>query len=72
MYTLTLTSEQLKVLDIVLECAVDEIHYEILHTDNRCYRENLKERRHILQELLSGVHRLAGESIGSPQTAAGL
>lgn len=58
-------------LDIVLECAVDEIHSEILHTDNRCYRENLKERRYILQELLNDIHRLASEVVDGPQAAVG-
>lgn len=65
MFTLTLTSEQLKVLEALLECSVDELHSEIVRTDNRCFRENLKERKHLLQELLDEVRSLASEPAGS-------
>jgi hypothetical protein len=58
MYTVTLTSEQHQVLLDILECAVSEIHTEIVHTDNRCMKDALKDRKHILQEMLDALRAL--------------
>lgn len=58
MYTVTLTSEQHTVLLDILECAVSELHTEIVHTDNRCLKDALKDRKHILQEMLEVLRSL--------------
>jgi hypothetical protein len=58
MYTLMLTSEQHQILLDILECAVSEIHTEIIHTDNRCMKDALKDRKHILQEMLEALRAL--------------
>jgi hypothetical protein len=58
MYTLMLTSEQHQILLDILECAVSEIHTEIIHTDNRCMKDALKDRKHILQEMLDAFRAL--------------
>jgi hypothetical protein len=58
MYTLMLTSEQHQILLDILECAVSEIHTEIIHTDNRCMKDALKDRKHILQEMLDALRAL--------------
>jgi hypothetical protein len=58
MYTVTLTSEQHLVLLDILECAVAELHTEIVHTDNRCMKDALKDRKHILQEMLEALRAL--------------
>ena len=60
MYTVTLTSEQQAVLLDLLECAISELHTEIVHTDNRCMKDALKDRKHILQQLV--------EILRSPQS----
>ncbi len=52
MYTVTLNSEQIQILQDVLECSLSELHTEIHHTDSRCFKEQLKEREAILQNLL--------------------
>lgn len=58
MYTVTLTSEQHTVLLDLLECALSELHTEIVHTDNRCLRDALKDRKHSLQALLETLRLL--------------
>ena len=58
MYTVTLTSEQQAVLLDLLECAISELHTEIVHTDNRCLKDALKDRKHILQELMDVLRSL--------------
>jgi hypothetical protein len=62
MYTVTLTSEQHDVLLDLLECAVSELHTEIVHTDNRCMKDALKDRKHILQQLLDVLRSLQPNS----------
>jgi hypothetical protein len=52
MYTVELNSEQIQVLKDVLECSLSELHTEIHHTDSRCFREQLRERESLMQDLL--------------------
>lgn len=58
MYTVTLTSEQHAVLLDLLECALSELHTEIVHTDNRCLKDALKDRKHILMEMMEALRLL--------------
>lgn len=58
MYTVTLTAEQHAILLDILECAVVELHSEIVHTDNFCLKDALKDRKHLLQELLDALRSL--------------
>jgi hypothetical protein len=45
MYTLILESEERDALITLLECALSDLHTEIVHTDNRCYKEALIDQR---------------------------
>jgi len=58
MSTVTLTSEQQAVLLDILDCAISDLHSEIVHTDNRCLKDALKDRKHILQELAEVLRSL--------------
>ena len=58
MYTVTLTSEQHALLLDILDCAVSELHSEIVHTDNLCLKDALKDRKHLLQEMLKTLKSL--------------
>ena len=62
MYTVTLTSEQHLMLLDILDCAVADIHTEIVHTDNRCMKDALKDRKHLLQEMLETLRSLQPNS----------
>ena len=62
MYTVTLTSEQHLMLLDILDCAVADIHTEIVHTDNRCMKDALKDRKHLLQEILESLRSLQPNS----------
>jgi hypothetical protein len=62
MYTVTLTSEQHLMLLDLLNCAVADLHSEIVHTDNRCMKDALKDRKHLLQEILESLRSLQPNS----------
>jgi hypothetical protein len=62
MYTVTLTSEQQLMLLDILDCAVADLHTEIVHTDNRCMKDALKDRKHLLQEILESLRSLQPNS----------
>jgi hypothetical protein len=62
MYTVTLTSEQHLMLLDILDCAVADLHTEIVHTDNRCMKDALKDRKHLLQEILEKMRSLQPNS----------
>jgi hypothetical protein len=62
MYTVTLTSEQHLMLLDILDCAVADLHTEIVHTDNRCMKDALKDRKHLLQEILESLRSLQPNS----------
>jgi len=62
MYTVTLTSEQHLMLLDILDCAVADLHTEIVHTDNRCMKDALKDRKHLLQEMLETLRSLQPNS----------
>ena len=58
MYTVSLTSEQHRLLMDILDCAVDELHGEIVRTENLCLKDALKDRKHILQSMLDTLRSL--------------
>ncbi|OGO34331.1 MAG: hypothetical protein A2W35_19460 [Chloroflexi bacterium RBG_16_57_11] len=62
MYTVTLTSEQHLMLLDILNCAIADLHTEIVHTDNRCMKDALKDRKHLLQEMLESLRSLQPNS----------
>jgi hypothetical protein len=53
--TLTLDEEQQAVLLDQLDCCIDELRTEIMDTDRRDYREQLKHRREIVQHILNSI-----------------
>ena len=55
MYTLSLDQEEHEALRDVLECSLSELHSEIVHTDNRCYKQALKDRKEVLQRMLNDL-----------------
>jgi hypothetical protein len=58
MYTLNLTQEQQEMLIELLECSLSEIHSEIVHTDNWCFKDILKHRKQVMQELLQTLNQI--------------
>jgi len=62
MYTVTLTSEQHLMLLDILYCTIADLHTEIVHTDNRCMKDALKDRKHLLQEILESLRSLQPNS----------
>ena len=61
MFTLTLDQEERETLKDILECSLSELHTEIVHTDNRCFRQALKDRKEVLQRMLNGLHSAAAD-----------
>ena len=61
MFTLTLDQEEHEALKEILECSLSELHTEIVHTDNRCFRQALKDRKEVLQRMLNGLHSAAAD-----------
>ena len=59
MYTLSLNSEEQETLRELLECSLSELHSEIVHTDNRCYKQALKDRKEVLLRMLNGLQPAA-------------
>jgi hypothetical protein len=58
MYTLTLSEQELGMLVDVLECAMSELHSEIVHTDRCDYKEELKARKQMLARLLENLKQI--------------
>ena len=53
MITITLDDQEQETLKEILECTLSDLHSEIVHTDNRCYKQALKDRKELLLRLLS-------------------
>ena len=53
MYTLTLDIVERDTLKELLECSLSELHTEIVHTDNRCFKQALKDRKEVLLRMLN-------------------
>lgn len=53
--TLTLNDEEQAVLLDQLDCCIDELRTEIMDTDRREFREQLKKRREIVQNILRSL-----------------
>jgi hypothetical protein len=53
--TLTLNEEEQAVLIDQLDCCIDDLRTEIMDTDRREYREQLKKRREIVQHILNSI-----------------
>jgi len=58
MSTITFTSEQILTLLDLLNCAINEIHSEIVHTDNRCFRQELKDRKQIMLQIIQALEQV--------------
>jgi hypothetical protein len=54
---ISLPENDLELLREVLDSAVDGLRSEIAHTDNRVYRQNLKNRRDRLRGLIEALGR---------------
>ena len=64
---LDLSDYDVELLKEVLDSAAERMTSEIRHTDNRVFRQNLKNRRDRLRSLvadLGGQHQAAGEPAG--------
>jgi len=61
MYTLTLDQEERETLKDILECSLSELHTEIVHTDNRCFKQALKDRKEVLLRMLNGLQSTAAD-----------
>jgi hypothetical protein len=55
MTQLTLTEEQQQALCEVLEITLTDLSMEISHTDQKDYRDRLKERREALSSILAAI-----------------
>ena len=55
MQTVEFTTEELAVLRDLLERATHDIDIEVLRTDTHDYKEMLKRRRNLLENILSRV-----------------
>ncbi len=62
MIRVDLTSDQVKLLQQVLESSLRELRDEIRHTDSRDFRELLKSQESSLQEL---THSLLASSVSA-------
>ena len=58
MSTITFTSEEMQTLIDILNCAIMEIHSEIVHTDNRCFRQALKDRREVMLQIVQTIEQV--------------
>ena len=58
MYTLNLTEEEAQTRINLLECSLEELHSEIVHTDNRCFKQALKDRKQHIINLLENLYML--------------
>jgi hypothetical protein len=57
--TLSLDEEQQAVLIEQLDCCLDDLRTEIMDTDRRDFKEQLKKRRDILQHVLKSLREAA-------------
>jgi hypothetical protein len=53
MQTITLSVEEKQALEDVLECSVYELRSQIVHTDRYSFKQMLKNRKAVLQNILS-------------------
>jgi len=58
MYTMNLSFEQQSALVDILECSISEIHSQIVHAENHCFKSMLKERKQVLIDLLHSLKQL--------------
>ncbi|MEJ2199397.1 MAG: hypothetical protein P8X63_00040 [Desulfuromonadaceae bacterium] len=55
MTKLELTDEQQQVLNDLLEATLSDLSMEISHTDQKDFRDGLKQRRETLQSILAAL-----------------
>lgn len=55
MQTITLSIEEKQALEDVLECSVLELRSQIVHTDRYSYKQMLKNRKEVLQNILTSL-----------------
>ena len=58
MYNMTLSFEQQRALLDILECSISEIHSQIVHAENHCFKTMLKDRKQVLIDLLDSLRKL--------------
>ncbi|MBN1146671.1 MAG: hypothetical protein JXA78_05410 [Anaerolineales bacterium] len=57
MHTIKLTSEEQQALVDILECCVKDLRSQIVHTDRYTYKQMLKDRKQLVQNILSSLQR---------------
>jgi hypothetical protein len=62
MITLTLTEDEGRTLINILECAISEVHSEIVHCETMEYKDMLKARKHILVNILEALKTGVGSA----------
>lgn len=58
MYTLTISHDEKQALLEILECSLSELHSEIVHTENHCFKKTLKERKQVLVTLRNSLQQV--------------
>ena len=58
MYKLALSFDQQRALLDILECSISEIHSQIVHAENHCFKRMLKDRKQVLLDLLDSLRQL--------------
>jgi len=57
MITITLTPEEKQTLVDLLDCSARDLYSEIVHTDNVCFKQALKERKQIIINMLQTLNQ---------------
>ena len=56
---LDLTAAEFSVLRSALESYLSDLRFEIADTDNRDYRQNLRDERRVLEDIMRRVQNIA-------------
>jgi hypothetical protein len=57
MYTVELTLEEQQTLIDILECSVKDLRSQIVHTDRYNYKQMLKNRKQMIQNILASLEQ---------------
>ena len=58
MYTVELTLEEQQTLIDILECCVKDLRSQIVHTDRYNYKQMLKNRKQMVQNILASLEQM--------------
>jgi hypothetical protein len=58
MNQLCLTPEECSVLEDIIQCYLEELHSEIIHTASFDYKDELKHRKQVLLDVISRMKLL--------------